>query len=190
MAFVLGISGEAGSGKDTAANFIQQYIYENTNSSVKIVRFADPLKEGLSTMLNVDIHYFQDPDLKNTKIDFYDVSPRYLMTSLGTDWGRKMVRNDIWLLAFRKRIQDSEADVILVPDVRFNNEASEIIRMGGKIISVQKPVYNPIISHESEQGIDPSFFSETVQNDGSLEKLQCSVVKVFKNLFPQLKNDF
>lgn len=84
---IIGISGRAGSGKDTVKDMISVYfnyhpktleefkiIYKNQDSfldhkidNVVSIAFADRLKEICSTMFNIDIKLFYDRDAKENK---------------------------------------------------------------------------------------------------------------------------
>ncbi|MER1974148.1 MAG: hypothetical protein ABS880_10320, partial [Psychrobacter alimentarius] len=60
----------------------------------------------------------------------FGVTVRYLYQTIGTDWGRDMVHGDIWVKAFA-RLNDGEC--LVVPDVRFENEAA-LVREHGVLI--------------------------------------------------------
>src|SRR5690606_24735571 len=60
----------------------------------------------------------------------FGASPRKMMQTLGTDWGRQMIGEDIWVKAFA-RINAGKQ--VVVPDVRFENEA-DIVRANGILI--------------------------------------------------------
>jgi hypothetical protein len=67
------------------------------------------------------------------------------VVELWVAFGTKAVRNNVygatWLDYLLKT--DHQCDVLLIPDVRFPNEADAIKAMGGLIIKVVRPGYGP-----------------------------------------------
>ena len=62
---------------------------------------------------------------------------------------------------------------VVIPDVRFQNEANMILNHGGTIIRVERPGYDAVNDHVSEHAeIDARFI---ISNDGSVFDLQRSV---------------
>jgi hypothetical protein len=54
------------------------------------------------------------------------ITPRRLMTSLGTDWGRNMIGDDLWLRMadYWLQLQRRFSARVVILDVRFENEAA------------------------------------------------------------------
>ena len=131
--FVLGLNANAQHGKDTAANIINNSIMRR--SSIETYAFAKPFKDALQIMLNFS-HEQLYGSLK-TEIDVtYGVTPRVAMTSLGTEWGRNMINQDIWLIRANQEIEkaiDNGHDGIIITDVRYDNEA-EMIRQWDNVL--------------------------------------------------------
>ena len=88
---LIGLTGPAGCGKDTIANFLME-----THGFVQIA-LADPLRDGLKAMLGVTDEQLHRRDLKEAPIDWIGRSPRELLQTLGTEWGREHVAADLWL---------------------------------------------------------------------------------------------
>jgi hypothetical protein len=110
-------------------------------------------------------------------------SPRWAMQTLGTEWGRQLIHNDLWVNAaiatWRKRVEGN----YVFDDVRFENEAAAIRREGGEIWRVQRPGY-PIVAmgHVSEAGQDNICSDWIVQNTGSLSDLRDKIHNVLEGL--------
>lgn len=64
------------------------------------------------------------------------ITPRLLMTTLGTQWGRDLVHQDLWTELAKKHIDLSKNT--LISDVRFENEAKLIRELNGKLIHIRK----------------------------------------------------
>lgn len=118
---LIGIAGQARSGKDTLAD----YLLDNLSDDWTRSSFADPLKAMLS-VIGVDC----SDDKKAVVSDDYGVTPRHMMQTLGTEWGRNLIDGDIWVKAFARL---NAGKCVIVPDVRFENEA-ELVREHGVLI--------------------------------------------------------
>lgn len=164
---LIGLTGKARSGKDTVAGFLAD------NYGVKTLAFARPLKEGLKTMLNLSDEHVHG-SLKETVIPDFGKSPRQMLQTLGTDWGRQMVTDSIWLLVAKRQIEAwlEQGYHVAMTDVRFDNEAEMIRTMGGKVWHIHRPNAAQVNAHASEAGVtfDKSL-DVLIVNDGSLEDL-------------------
>lgn len=129
---LIGIIGLAGSGKTLIAkHLVDHRDYTRT-------RFADPLKRMLRDGLGLSQEEV-DGDLKMTpNPTFGGRTPRYLMQTLGTEWGRKRVTHDIWVNLWKRDVLAIKGDVV-VDDVRFPNEAQAIRDLGGVLWRVDRP---------------------------------------------------
>jgi hypothetical protein len=151
---LIGIAGKKGAGKDTAASYI---IAQNPRRYRKY-SFATPLKEACKAMFGWTDYELEDRVAKETVDPFWGFSPRTAMQLLGTNFGRNMLRADIWLKAAEKQFNMNNTlynTGTLITDVRFENEAEWIRNNSGIIIHVVEPgVSSKIDEHESEVGID------------------------------------
>lgn len=118
---LIGIAGPARAGKDTLAS----YLLDNLSDDWSRSSFADPLKDMLRA-IGVDC----SDDKKAVIDDSYGATPRHMMQTLGTEWGRQTIDNDIWVKAFARL---NAGKCVIVPDVRFENEA-ELVRKHGVLI--------------------------------------------------------
>lgn len=171
MKTIIGITGPAGAGKDTAAQaLIDVRGYQRMS-------FADPIKAMLAAGLGLTEHQLYDPAGKETPIDWLGyISPRRLTQTLGTEWGRQLVHPDLWVRAMARMIAASPAQRIVIPDVRFENEAHAIRQMGGKIIRIEGR-HNPAVpGHISESGIEPNPADWPLRNTGSIAALQAAAL--------------
>lgn len=118
---LIGIAGPARAGKDTLAS----YMLDSLDGTWSRSSFADPIKEMLRA-IGVDC----SDDAKAVVSDDYGVTPRHMMQTLGTEWGRHMIDGDIWVKAFARL---NAGKCVIVPDVRFENEAA-LVREHGVLI--------------------------------------------------------
>lgn len=169
---LIGIAGRARSGKDTVANFIIATIGGYRYS------FADPIRAMLAP-LGVDMN---DPYWQARKEDIIPalgVSPRRMMQTLGTEWGRNLINPDLWIVLAHQRLLQNGPGMV-ISDVRFENEAAWIRKHGGRIIHVIRPDAKAIEAHASEDGIEVQDTDAQLFNNGTLEELQLSVRELLR----------
>lgn len=166
---IVGVSGYAKSGKSTVAEFL---IAEH---GFKRFKFADILKDMLRAVGLTDAHI--EGDLKEVPTDaLCGKTPRQAMQSLGTEWGRKCMGDDLWVNLWEQRVMEylaGSADaLVVVDDVRFPNELQRVLRLGGVVLRIERPGIAPTNSHPSETAIDDAPGMVWMTNDGSIEELQ------------------
>jgi hypothetical protein len=66
------------------------------------------------------------------------------------------------------------SDVLCVTDVRYPNEAQRVLQLGGEVWEVVRPGIETD-GHSSEQPLDRSLVSRTINNDGTIEDLKLAV---------------
>lgn len=175
---IIGLSGYARSGKDTAAGVLTyEFNFER-------VAFADLLREFLYR-LNPCIGRPGEKSDVQTVIDRwtwdgYKETPysddiRELLQRLGTECGRQLLGENVWVDAALA----VEADNIVVTDCRFPNEASAIINRGGQIWRVHRDGVGPANEHASENSLDRWPFDRWLYNNGTLAQFKQHVHNVF-----------
>lgn len=139
---LIGITGPAGSGKTTAANYLVK------NHGFIHLKFAGSLKAMVRTLLvdmGVSVEHqmemIEGDEKENTQGWLNGKTPRHAMQTLGTEWGRKCMGEDFWVNVAQQRVmsEHEQCSSITVPrilfdDVRFENEAAMIRNMGGTIV--------------------------------------------------------
>lgn len=164
---VIGFTGPAGAGKDTAAEYFHYRGFHRW-------ALAQPIKDGLCAMLGVDPRVFQDRERKERVLDPWGRSPRYLAQTLGTEWGRLTVHPEIWLLRAQDKVRDalqSGAPGIVITDVRFDNEAAWVRDLGGTVIEIVRPGLPAVEAHVSETGVRDGLVDWRVCNNSSIPML-------------------
>lgn len=170
MSPIIGIAGPARSGKDTVAQFLLASRGGYTYS------LADPIR-GMLRAIGVDM---KDPYWLNRKeevIPAFGVSPRRLMQTLGTEWGRETINKDIWItLAKQNFLLNGQG--MVVPDVRFDDEAEWVRSYGGVVIHLERSKRPLVEEHASENGIKKEDKDITIANSGTLEELQQAIEEI------------
>lgn len=165
---LIGFSGRKQSGKTTAATHL-------VNNGFVRMSFADPIRD----MLRVLLHqlgfgsYCIETLLTSDKavvIPCLGRSTRQLMQSLGTEWGRDRVIDDLWIQTARHRVGEMGMLPLVFDDVRFDNEARLIREMGGLLINIDRDDGSDYFdNHPSERPIILEVGDINIFNDTTLE---------------------
>lgn len=112
------------------------------------------------------------------------LTPRHVLQTLGTEWGREQSK-DIWIdYALQKADQllDGGDSLVVIPDGRFRNEALKVLRKGGiliKIVNPEGPTISSTHQSESESATIPDcwFYDVYVNHKDGLAQLRSDVSK-------------
>jgi hypothetical protein len=163
---IIGITGPARSGKDTVADELLR-----CGAGLYRYAFADPIRAMLKAGLGIDM---ADPwwqGHKEDMIDRYGCSARRLMQTLGTEWGRNLICSDIWLGVAEEQFAERGPGMV-ISDVRFDNEAAWVRKLGGLVLHVRRPGATAVEAHASEAGVEFDARDHAISNDGTLERLR------------------
>lgn len=202
--YVIGLTGPAGSGKDTAAAILQRHV-----PGTYVVAFADALRREASNAFGVESVYFTRRETKEAPLPalalrkcqdngfigamFLDQlasggdldldaprSPRQIMQWWGTEY-RRTAKPGYWVSKVADRIgylqRHLAARLIVVTDVRFDDEATLILAAGGSIWQLQRPSCGIAPSaHKSEVTGESFAPSAIIHNSGDMRHLQQQVM--------------
>lgn len=167
------------SGKSTIAkHLVAKYGY-------KRLSFAAPLKNMIRLLLThiegperaSDMVF--DEELKNTTLEGFPkrITPRYLMQTLGTEWGRQLIHPELWVRAATAAMNREPGNRWVFDDMRFSNELATIKAKGGEAWRVErKSLATPEnAAHMSEGQLNNYIFNANLTNDGTIEELQATV---------------
>lgn len=172
MMRLIGIAGVAGSGKDTVADFLKAHY------NFKSVAFADPIRAGMKAITGLIDEYFQHPS-KEVVLEIFGKSPRQMMQTLGTEWGRDSVNEDLWLIlaSIKVKAYHDEGYHVAITDVRFANEAAYIRNNGGCIWHIKRGGAGTKHLHASEAGVAFAQGDEVINNNGTIEDLHGKIAR-------------
>lgn len=164
------------SGKSVVARYLE-HLHGYT-----IVKFAGPLKDMTRALLSgmgyqdFQVEDMVDGDLKEQTIPgFPTTTPRKIMQTLGTEWGREVIQADLWIEVARQKTEAilRAGGRVVIDDLRFQNEFDFITGWEAaeawKIIRPGAPM--PATDHPSEGLLEDLVFDVVVENDSDLEDL-------------------
>jgi cytidylate kinase len=188
---IIGLTGPAGSGKSTIAKFLVNH--ENFCE----LSFAAPLYDMVAAMLAMSrenlVGMLENRDVKDQPMkQLCDRSPRHVLQTLGTEWGRNLIHPDIWVHAVRNRLAWIEETLshefvgVVISDVRFPNEA-EFVRNHGSLVHVRNDGSPHVAKinvreHISESGIAPEYGEFVIANTQTVDFLHQQVTQAVDQL--------
>ena len=182
MIHLVGISGRRGSGKDTVARLLQHLQSER---NWQVHSFGDSIKSVCAALAGEDVAPYYSQKGKAQLLPAFQRTRGEMLQQVGQalrEWEPL-----VWVDAFFARLP---ADAfVLVPDVRFPNEADLIRARGGLILRVegdplrQRGDGTRDDDHPSETAMDNyPYFTATIHNTGSRDNLTQQVRILLQNL--------
>lgn len=182
---IIGLSGYAQSGKSTVAKIMaDDFGYEQ-------VAFADGIRRAVFALNPVIPNgktggwdRLQDLVTKHgweyTKVNNYEV--RRLLQVFGTEVGRELFDEDIWVQELFKVIGQSGSGNYVISDVRFPNEVGAVRAAGGIVWRVVRPFTGKVNEHVSETALDDLSFEKIVLNNSGINGLRKQVAAFLEEL--------
>lgn len=165
---IIGFSGYARSGKDTAAQALK-------SEGFVVAAFADILRDALLKLNPIvgDEARLSDV-IESSGWDGYKTGPygveiRELLQRLGTEVGRNLLGENIWVDALFDKYAGVEN--LAISDVRFPNEAQKIKDMNGYVVRIYRKGVLAANDHPSEIALAGWNFDAFIQNDGTIDDL-------------------
>jgi hypothetical protein len=186
--YKIGISGKAGSGKNTLSKLLVKQLRQESSMSVKYIAFADPIKQIARTMFpDLPERCLTGPSKYRSEIisgAFKGGAPltvRQLLIDIGTN-GRNY-DNNIWLNDFTHSLNKAhhkDKKIFIVTDVRFRNEFDllnktnfyKIRLFRDSTVKIDDP------SETNQDGINDDEFDYVLNNSGTLKQLKLEVTKI------------
>lgn len=174
---LIGMTGYAGSGKDTAAEAM-------IGQGWQVMGFADPMYR-MSMVLDPLLFRYCLPFRLSRVVHRRGWTAakripavRRWLQRLGTEAGRDVLGEEVWIDAMRRRWKPGGK--YIVTNVRFPNEAQAVRAAGGKIIAVDRPGVGRANDHVSESfAIEPDAF---IANVGDVDHLHMRMRETVQSL--------
>lgn len=192
---IIGLTGKAGAGKDTACQYILDWCDRN-GIEARRDAYADRLKLSAARSLGLtvgeplekavqfcnelkthgSITVTLDPKFPHRE---YTISGREFLQWYGTEAHRDVFGESFWVDAVFRAID--WPDVLVITDVRFDNEARAILNGDdptgeggwlGEVWEVARPDAEEVAAHSSEDGLSEGLIEFELLNTGDLVDLQ------------------
>lgn len=186
---LIGLTGVARAGKDSVADILVEEYEFTKISPADLVRAvalgADPW---------IPIETDREEDGSRIFHEWYPLSGlvahygweeakefpevRTFLQRLGTEGGRKVLGEDVWIDALMATLEPGKSYVN--SSARFVNEAAPILASGGEVWRIVRDGYDPL-DHVSDAGLPESLITRTLYNNWSLDDLRKAVRSLMKN---------
>lgn len=195
---IVGVCGFIGSGKDSIADFlVREYNFSRLSFATVLKDACASIFDWDRDVLEGRTPEHRELREKTDwwwaeRLNIDNFSPRWALQRIGTELFRNQFHKDIWALAVEKRL--SRYTNVVISDVRFPNEIDIIKRNAGVLWRVNRGPnpewhddvqsiirgrldYREIIAekyptiHESEWAWIGTYFSEEIDNNGTLDGL-------------------
>lgn len=185
---LIGVTGLARSGKDHAADYLARHM------GLYKYAFAEPLKTMLKSVFGDHFHQGDRSGICPETGKSY----RVMMQTLGTELGRNLWNDQVWVNLVARRWDEVQnktplcgwepyvAKGMVLSDVRFNSEAHWVRDNHGVVLQIVRPGLEQqtvgIEGHQSEQGIRGAFVTHTIVNDGTLFDFDMKLMQLVTDL--------
>ena len=139
---IVALSGKLSSGKTLSASLLYN-MFKETSYNPKLKSIATPVYQVVSTLTNKSISFIQD---NKTQMSDYSMTYRELLQKIGIHY-REELAEDIWLDLLFSDNYNPKNDIIIIDDLRFNNEVDYIKKKGECFLVRLERYSNPIESN-------------------------------------------
>jgi len=176
-----------------------EYAHYNLWPWVKLYNFADNLKSLCVELFEIPYECVYGTDEQKNQIQEHllwenlpgfplskgPMTARKFMQYFGSEICRKFYE-PVWVNSCIRKIQQEGTELAIIADVRYPNEVDAINKAGGKVVRLERDIYDD--QHASETALDPDNFDQskfwrTINNqDVAIKDLAQSVKKILKEI--------
>lgn len=204
---IIAICGIKGSGKDTIADMLIE-IGKSKGINVGKMAFADRLKDTISVLFNLprdmlagftkeSREWREQPLYEWSKRLAKPITPRFLLQFFGTDLLRDKFYDKIWIDCLLDSAKNSDLDIIIVTDCRYENEIASLAEKDAKFIEIKRNTpdwYYDVLNDKYPENVHKSEYSFIkplhdltknyieINNNGTLEDLHNKIIEVYEQL--------
>ena len=152
---VIQLIGQARSGKDWTAEKLKLY-YESIGESVEVLSYATPLKQITAELFGISLKQLDEykNNQQNVSVKAYDYNLllfatdfRTILQRIGNEAIKPIFGDNVWAKLMQQSINSSTADIIIIPDCRFQTELALI---GGVTLRIVNNALPEPSNHASE----------------------------------------
>jgi len=170
---IIGLHGVAKSGKSTTAAILKMYGYVE-------MPLAAPLKRSIAAIFHIPVESLEEQGFKESMAPIGGIPWRKYLQGLGAEGFGRALDPEYWIrlnqFSVRKALSDKNVTGVVIPDIRFSNEAEYVRQEGGIVVKIERvngeKLHGDLASHPSEQGIPEHLVDLVVKNVGTIQNLE------------------
>jgi len=159
---LVGLVGMIGAGKGACGDILVQRGFQKESFASAVKDALAPIFGWDRAMLEGDTPesraWREQPDLWWQQRLGRPFTPRHALQLMGTEAGRNVFHEDIWVLSMEKRLLDPNKNYVIT-DTRFPNEIDMIHRLGGKVFRIRR-------------GVEPVWYNDAYRSNVSGSNIQ------------------
>ena len=187
---VIQLLGQARAGKDFTATQLK-LCYESLGKSVEIMSYAAPMKQIAATLFDISLE--QLDDFKNQPINYpvaimsrysggsiVNMDMRIFLQRMGNEAIKPLFGDAVWANLMQSAISKSSADIIIIPDCRFQVELTAI---GGTTVRVINTALPQPMQHASELEL-ADFVTDFVLDNTNYQATPATIAELANRVYP------
>lgn len=186
---LIGLHGKAESGKDSTWLFILDWSAKHGNRVARRDAFADRMKWSAARLFMPTVprdigrewgdlvkhEQFSVAVMDGDEI-IHHITGRQLIQRYGTEAHRDIFGDSFWIDVVLDGYNEDDGTILVITDVRFENEAQAIKELGGEVWEIVRPGVEIADSdHRSEAELPVKYIDRVLVNSGDLFDLEAMV---------------
>lgn len=183
---IIGLGHYSRTGKDSFANYLVEKL-QRTRLKVGKIPWAWKLKDVCHQLYGWaglrEATFYETPEgakLRDVVLPAIGKTPVQIWVDMGTPAVRDQVYDRTWIDYVLQT--DHGLDVLLIPDVRFENEIEAIRALGGQCIKVVRPGYGPKPTVADRTLVGYRNWDNVIGDEGSMASLEEWADRYFREI--------
>ena len=151
---ILAFSGQRDSGKSTIVEYVTTTLRTNFNRSVTIFNYSEPIYKVMEAF-GFSRDLIDDKVYRNVPQDMFKGKTLIeMMVLFGTGFARDTINEKIWIDVLQAKMKSCKDQVLVVENVRFENEKAELQKaFGERVVFVGVQTHLSLIDSPAEEYI-------------------------------------
>ena len=177
---IVGVCGDKQHGKDAIARLLIEAAWALGPTTAVRRAMADPLKEEIAECFAPRMGVSKEELIRQMNTTGEKERWRLIMQWWGTEY-RRTDDPDYWVKKMVSWVAENNTyGLVIVPDIRFQNEIDFVLQHRGYVIRVNRPGFPTDDAHASEQEWKQfNGWSQVIENDGTEEDLKAKVAALY-----------
>lgn len=188
---VILVSGYKRAGKDYCSSLVATQL-ANMSLTTELLSFAAPMKRIIATTFGISLEQLDEykndsydtcrlqhwsEDTLDTETDF-----RSILQNFGTEAMKPEFGDNVWGELMANNLRKSDADVVIIPDYRYDLEADYLISQGFNVTTLHVRSVNKSTDTHSSETLPSGTPDFTIDNSKKDDSVQLAVSSYIKSI--------